>query len=192
MTYRPGFKAEAERIALEVRTELGLSVMDYLNVHALAAHLEIPIVGMSQLADGHAGFLQVFRHQEQDSFSALTLFTGTARIIVHNDSHHPHRQSSNISHEISHCLLEHPPAPLVSAEGCRHWNTQVEAEANWLGAALLVPREGGLCLVKRGWDVGRIAAHYEVSETLCRWRLQQTGILQQVERLARRWGKVRR
>jgi Zn-dependent peptidase ImmA (M78 family) len=148
--------------------------------------LEIPVVDMSQLANGQAGFLRVFRYHDQDSFSALTLFTGTTRLIVHNDSHHPHRQSSNIAHEISHCLLEHPPGPLVSAEGCRYWDPQLEAEAEWLGAALLVPRDGGLRLAKRGWDIGTIADHYNVSETLCRWRLQQTGVLKQIERLGRR------
>ena len=187
MTYRRGFKAEAERIALEARAELGLSATDALDVTALATHLEIPVLAMSSLcaSDGTSGFLDVLRFREQESFSALTLFTGTARLIVHNDSHHPHRQSSNIAHELSHCLLEHPPAPLVSDTGCRYWNPKFEAEADWLGAALLVPRDGGLCLAKRGWDLDRIAEHYNVSEPLCRWRLQQTGVIKQVERLAR-------
>src|SRR5436309_1157505 len=126
MTYRRGFKAEAERIALDARAELGLSAMDALDVFALATQLEIPVLAMSVLAssDGRCGFLEIFRVREQESFSALTLFTGTARLIVHNDSHHPHRRSSNIAHEISHCLLEHPPAPLVSDAGCRYWNPQ--------------------------------------------------------------------
>lgn len=176
---------------MEIRGELSLSPTDPLDVRELAIHLEIPLVGMSQLADGHPGFLNVFRHREQDSFSALTLFRGTSRIIVHNDSHHPHRQSSNIAHEISHCLLEHPPAPIMSAEGCRHWDPRLEAEADWLGAALLLPREGGLRLVKKGTSVEAIAEHYKVSETLCQWRLRQTGVLMQVQRQADRWG-VRR
>ena len=107
MTFRRGFKTEAERIALEIRAELGWSVMDALDVFAVAEQLAIPVVPMSALAGGSStnGFNRVFRTREQDSFSAITIFAGTARLIVHNDSHHPHRQSSNIAHELSHCIL---------------------------------------------------------------------------------------
>jgi Zn-dependent peptidase ImmA (M78 family) len=104
-------------------------------------------------------------------------------MIVHNDAHHPHRQASNISHEVSHCLLDHEPAPLLSVTGCRYWNDTFEAEADWLAGVLLVPRDGGLILMKRGWSVSTIAEHFGVSEHLCRWRLNQTGVMYQTRRL---------
>jgi Zn-dependent peptidase ImmA (M78 family) len=187
VTFRRGFKTEAERIAAEVRSELGLRPIDALDVNTLAEHFGLPIVPISRFDRDHARpeFLNVFQVREPDSFSALTLFTGTARLILHNDAHHPHRQKSDIAHEISHCLLEHQPAPVVSDEGCRHWNAVMEAEADWLGAALLVPRDGGLTWAKRGQNLDQIAEHYGVSEGLCRWRLHQTGVIQQLERLSR-------
>lgn len=190
MKYRRGFKTEAERIALDVRAELGLSATDPLDVFALAERWGIPVIPMSDLADGHGahGFLRLFRNKEQDSFSAVTIFNGPARLIVHNDSHHPYRQSSNIAHELSHCILEHPPASLRDHDsGCRAWNTTYEAEADWLGGTLLVPREGGLYYVKRAWGIGEIAERFRVSESLARWRINQTGIMQHAERFARRW-----
>lgn len=188
MTYRRGFKAEAERIAVEIRAELGLDLTDALDVHAVADHLGLPIVPLSGLSP-NGGFQAFFQYQDPESFSAITIFSGTARLIVHNDAHHPNRQHSNIAHEIGHCLLEHEPAPLVNEAGCRYWNDAFEAEADWLGGALLVPRDGGLCLAKRGWDIEQIAAHYGVSDVLCRWRLHQTGVIRQLERFAgrRRW-----
>ena len=190
MTFRRGFKTEAERISLEVRLELALSATDRLEVLVMAAHLGIPVIPMSALpeGDGQGGFLHVFRYREQESFSAVTIFKGDARLIVHNDSHHPHRQASNIAHEVSHCLLEHKPSPLVSDSGCRHWNAEFEAEADWLGGALLVPRDGALSFVRAGLSADEIAEHYGVSEALCRWRLNQTGVMQQMQRYARRWG----
>jgi hypothetical protein len=190
MKFRHGFKTDAERIALEIRAELGWSATDALDVFAVADHWAIPVVPMSVLADGCGtpGFHEVFRTCEQESFSAITIFTGTARLIVHNDSHHPHRQSSNIAHELSHCILEHEPTPLRDDDsGCRDWNGTYEAEADWLGGTLLIPREGGLHFVKAGWCIEEIAAHYRVSDQLAKWRLNQTGIMQHVERLARRW-----
>lgn len=43
MAYRYGFKAEAERLALEVRRELGLGTYAGLNPWTLADHLGIPV-----------------------------------------------------------------------------------------------------------------------------------------------------
>jgi Zn-dependent peptidase ImmA (M78 family) len=180
---RRGFKAAAERIAVEVRSELGLAMTDALSAHALADHLGVPLVALSAVPSTNgAGFRAFFQVTDPDSFSALTIFNGTARLIVHNDAHHPHRQASNICHEIAHCLLEHPPAPLLGDGGCRERNDTLEAEADWLGGALLVPREGGLSLIKRAWSVPEIADHYGVSEQLCRWRLNNTGVMRQARR----------
>jgi Zn-dependent peptidase ImmA (M78 family) len=185
MKFRRGFKTDAERTAMDIRAELGWSATDALDVFAVADQWGIPVVPMSGCCVH--GFHQVFQTCEQESFSAITIFTGTARLIVHNDSHHPHRQSSNIAHELSHCILEHEPAPLRDDDsGCRDWNASYEAEADWLGGTLLIPREGGLHFVKVGWSIEEIAAHYRVSEQLAKWRLNQTGVMQQVERLARR------
>ena len=185
MILRRGFKAEAERIAQEVRVELGLSATDQLDGRALGDHLGVPLIGLSALATRRGGidFRAFFQRTDPDTFSALTIFNGTARLILHNDAHHPHRQASNICHEVSHCILEHNPAPLLSETGCRHWNDTLESEADWLAGVLLVPRDGGLILIKRDWSIQEIAEHYGVSEHLCRWRLHQTGVMQQAKRL---------
>ena len=64
----------------------------------------------------------------------------------------------------------------------------VEAEADWLGGTLLVPRDGALSYVRARLSVVEIAAQYGVGETLCRWRLNQTGVIRQIQRYTRRWG----
>ncbi len=180
-----GFKAEAERIATEVRHELDLGPMDPLNSFSLAEHLAIPVVPMSALKRFAPGsdFAEFLALDIDDSFSAVTVFVGRRRFIVHNDSNHPNRQASDVAHEVSHTLLEHGPTPVLRSDGQRFWNPDVEDEATWLGAALLVPREGALALSKRNWTIERIAAHYQVSEQLTKWRIGQTGIPYQIERL---------
>jgi Zn-dependent peptidase ImmA (M78 family) len=186
VNFKRGFKAEAERIALEIRGELGLRPVDPLDSFRLAAHLEIPVYGLRQLRRFSANpvFINLFSGSEQDSFSAITVFIGTRRIIIHNETHAPTRQLSNLAHEISHCLLEHAPTP-ISSSGCRHWESDVEDEASWLGAALLVPREGALQLALKGCDISAIASTFRVSEVLCRWRIAQTGIPYQLQRRQR-------
>lgn len=112
MDLRRGFKSEAARLANEVRRDLGLGPLDRLDPRRLAQHLEIPIIALSELGSAHedAGYLL---SAEPNAFSAVTVFNGHRRIIVHNDSHSESRQNSNLSHELSHPLLLHEPAPAL-------------------------------------------------------------------------------
>ena len=156
----------------------------------LARHLAIPVLTMQQLgsyAKGAVDYCMYFSTADPDSFSAVTVFVQRhRRMIVHNENHHSNRQASNLSHEISHTLLEHAPTSVVGTNGQRFWDAEVEQEATWLGAALLVPREGALQLARDGANITEIAAHFGVSESLCSWRIVQTGIRQQIER-SKRW-----
>jgi len=187
VSLRRGFKAEAERISAEIREELDLGLLDRLDPLRLAEHLGIPVFTLRDIArsnGGGTGFLQTLRGIEQDAFSAVTIFLGDRRLIVHNDSHAPTRQASNITHELSHCILEHPPSPVLSPEGCRYWDARLEAEADFLAGALLVPRDGALALTKRRSPLASIAERYGVSEPLCRWRINETGVAIQAARWA--------
>lgn len=49
--YRHGFKAEAERLALEVRAELRVGVHDRLDPRELAKHLAIDILPLAALKE---------------------------------------------------------------------------------------------------------------------------------------------
>lgn len=185
---RRGFKAEAERIGADLRMEMRLALNDRLEPKDLAKHLAIPIVGLRGLAIvlSANGFVHYFSIVEPDSFSAITISQGYRRIIVHNDSHHPNRQRSNLAHELSHTILEHEAAPLADDDGQRFWDGEMEREANWLAAALLVPRDAAFTMVRSRKSFAEIAAHFGVSEELCTWRIRQTGILVQLTR-ATRW-----
>jgi len=184
-----GFKSNAERIAAEIRSELDLSDDARLEPLELAEHLAIPVFGLKEVSGlvPKNSFLRYFAVTDPESFSAVTIFKGYERVIVHNESHHPNRQASNLAHEVSHSLLEHAPAPVARADGQRYWDPEVEAEATWLGAALLVPRAGALSMAKADWTIGDIAANYGVSESLCRWRISQTGIAYQVQNWKKCW-----
>jgi Zn-dependent peptidase ImmA (M78 family) len=186
VTLRRGFKAEAERISAEVRREMNLSLEDRLDPSMLARHLCIPVIDIEMAARrlGKPDFGRYFLIEDVESLSAMTLFHGRKRIVLHNGSHAPTRQASNIAHEISHCLLEHIPGPVLRPDGCRYWNEGMEAEAAWLGGALLVPRIGALQHARAGLAVDQIARHFAVSSHLCRWRMNETGIAQQLRRYA--------
>ena len=184
-----GFKASAELIAQEARAELGLDGGGRLDPMSLAEHLAIPVFTINQIARlaPRNSFAHYFSVVDLDSFSAVTVFHGYKRFIIHNENHHPNRQASNLAHEISHTLLEHCPTPLSRQDGRRYWDGEVEEEATWLGAALLVPRDGALEMVKARRTIGQIALQYGVSELLCQWRIRQSGVDKQAARWRKFW-----
>ena len=51
MTLKRGFKADAERRALQLRAELGLSPADILDIGQLAKHRRVAIVSAEELVD---------------------------------------------------------------------------------------------------------------------------------------------
>lgn len=186
---RHGFKTEAEALAKEVRAELGLAKLDRLDPHQLARHLDIPVVGLSELPEDLPG-AQYFLSVERGAFSAVTVFRRRRRVIMHNDSHSPARQNSNLTHELAHGLLLHESAPaLDSLTGCRNWNDTNESEAAWLGGVLLVTKDMALA-VARGWLTRKQALEqFGVSKRMLDWRLDMTGANKRVARERARWEK---
>ncbi|WP_051038192.1 ImmA/IrrE family metallo-endopeptidase [Thalassoporum mexicanum] len=149
MALRRGFKTEANEYAREYREELGLPAHSHLCPWELAELLDIPIISISELDSEHNNYdlekhVNYLTNIDYKCFSAVTVFDGYRRIIVHNDSHSPKRQSSNVAHELAHGILQHPPTVPFSECGCRNLNKEIEDEANWLGPALLISEEAAL------------------------------------------------
>ena len=126
---RPGFKAEAERIALDLRGELGLGPADRLDPRALAAHLGIPVVPLPELGGDGATDASVARLLDPEAgFSALTVCAGPRRLIVYNQRHPPGRRASSLAHELAHVILDHPAGPVFDQDRARLWDEEMEAE----------------------------------------------------------------
>ena len=166
---------------MEVRAELELNPFEPLNCLDLAAHYSIPVVALSELKSDGAQPESIRRLQSNAArFSALTVCAGTRRLIVFNHRHPPGRQANSLAHELSHVILEHPPAPAVGEGGCRYWDGRLEDEADWLAATLLVPREAALRWIRGGRTIEDGANHFGVSVALFKWRVNSTGVARQV------------
>src|SRR5579863_8848595 len=159
--FRRGFKSEAERISLSVREELGLDRMDSLNCLELCKQFGIPVLTITELRNLGARSTSIIHLQsDQAGFSALTVCAGTKRLIVYNPSHPPGRRANSLAHELSHIILEHPLAPALGAGGCRRWDRDLEDEANWQGATLLVPRDAAFAWLWNGGSIEDGARHF--------------------------------
>ncbi len=182
---RRGFQTEAKWIAKQVRDDLGLSLTDPLDPWRLAELLDIPLLRLSEFQESAEGAYRYFREQGRSVFSAVTVFYGTRRLIVHNDSHSPGRQASNVWHELAHGLLLHTPTPVLDDKGCRYWSKKIEEEADWLSGVLLVPDEAAIAVVKSGMDLDQAALYYGVSDQMMTFRINVSGARKRVQRFSR-------
>lgn len=170
MPFRRGFKAEANRIAVRIREQMGLGVIDPIEPEAICVEFDIELIAMSTLdCDCSA-----FRGSQKGCFSAVTVPCGARIAIVHNDFHHPYRQRSNICHELAHCFLGHQCVPPLTSDGERARDGGIEAEANYLAGSLLVTNEAALHIVKNAL-VPSAQRLYGVSRQMLEYRLRVSG-----------------
>jgi Zn-dependent peptidase ImmA (M78 family) len=180
---RRGFKTESEADANRLRRELGLRHTDRLDPFALAEYLGVPLFPLQRLMTYGASPLAVafFKGAGRRVLSAATVTDDCGySVVVYNERHADVRQCSNVCHELSHIILFHEPAKLFDAHGRRYWDREREDEASWMGATLLIPRQGLLTLLERGAGVNDIAANFGVSAPLASWRVQMTGVRRQL------------
>jgi Zn-dependent peptidase ImmA (M78 family) len=179
-----GFKAEAERLAIKLRRELGLSAFDRFDPRALAAHLGYRVVTLSDLIPEGAAAESVayFTTTAPELVSAITIADGEARLIVENHRHSSSRRSSSLTHELAHIVLGHQPGPALGVGGCRCWNKKDEEEADCLASTLLVPRPAAVHFARHRTLTQVAANNMGVSVAMMEWRMNSTGALAQAKR----------
>lgn len=185
MKLRRGFKSEANATSREVRSDLGLAADDPLCPFRTADLIDVEVLKLSAYRDvlpTETAYLMQSR--DRIVLSAMTACIGSNRCIIYNDALPLTRSRADIMHEISHMLLMHPPHRLCAETGGRHYDAELEEEANWLGPALLVSEEAALAIAQSGTDVQRAAARFQVSPMLMRMRLNVTGAMKRAVRAA--------
>ena len=176
---RRGFKADAERRSISARESLELSTTAPLCPWALAEALGVMVFGADEL-DLEVEHADQLLQRDPDSWSGMTLHDQGTHVVVLNSSHPRTRQTATLMHEMAHITLGHTPAEVtVSPSGLvllSDYSAEQEDEADWLGAALLLPEAALLQERSRGISPGVIALTYGVSEALCQWRCRMTGV----------------
>ena len=185
---RRGFKAEAERRAAAAREALGIPPNSPIDPWSYAVQLNVRVLDFTKLGlpPKDASQLTVV---DGDSWSAMTLMLEGIFAIVLNPAHKITRQRNDLMHELAHVELSHAPVRVeVSETGLlllSDYSDEQEQEADWLAAALLLPRDGLIQMRSARQSSADIANRYGVSEALCEWRLRMTGVDVQLQRAYR-------
>jgi Zn-dependent peptidase ImmA (M78 family) len=105
-------------------------------------------------------------------------------VAVCNPCNEAPRTNSDIAHELAHILLDHDVREIQQLAGHTFLtcNPEQEEEANWLAGCLLLPRPLLLREVYAGTDPETLAAKYQVSLRMARFRLNASGVLLQARR----------
>ena len=171
-----GFKAQANRIAIGIRHQLGLAEYAPINVRELAAYLNFRIIPLSAFKERCAEQVSQLKNRDGGQFSAARVYFGEGHgMIIVNDDHSLARQNSDMAHEIGHALLGHPLGNLSSMMSCRDFNQDLEDEANHLAGHLLIPNEAAKHIININMGNNSAQASYGVSRQMLNWRLNTSG-----------------
>jgi Zn-dependent peptidase ImmA (M78 family) len=179
---RRGFKAEAERLATQVRADAGMGPHDRLEIERLVRHLGASIRAADELVT--RAKLERLEQMQPGAFSAATFDLNGRMVIVTNPLAEEERRRSDVSHEVAHLLLNHQVKEVEQIGRMSFFtcDAEEEQEATWLAGCLLLPRELLLRSLRRGMDGNAIAAANTVSTQMANFRLRTTGVLVQARR----------
>lgn len=180
MTLPRGFKANAEREAARLRSEMGLQDRDRVTAQQLADHVGARIVSGDELVDIER--LHELERLQAYSFSAATFEINDKKVIVTNPIRTTGRLASDIAHEVSHIILKHSLSEVRELAGMpfRTCQPDEEEQATAMGGTLLLPRPLLIAAARRSMTPETIAETFGTTVELARWRYNTTGVARQV------------
>lgn len=180
MTLPRGFRAQAERLATELRDAIGAPLVERLDLDALASHVRATVLPATDLVPPER--LREIESIQAFAFSACTFEIGGRPFIVFNPLHRTERTASDVAHELGHIVLEHEISEVQYIDGVpfRTCRPDQEEEATTLAGALLLPRPLLLAAARNGQTPEEVANQLGVTAEMARYRWNTTGVARQV------------
>lgn len=180
--FERGFKSWCENTAESLRRKLGKRTYEPLCPFELAKALQVEVWDFSNVEGLSQEAVRHLTSQAGDEWSAVTVHSDERLVVVLNPRHSSARKASNLMHELAHVIREHKPGSMVASEAgfmLRTFDEQQEAEAEWLSAALLLPRAALTYCHVRQIPAEQVLADYGVSQKMLRYRTGVTGVNRQ-------------
>ncbi|HZD52429.1 MAG TPA: ImmA/IrrE family metallo-endopeptidase [Woeseiaceae bacterium] len=179
-----GFKSGCEQASRRYRKRLGVSLQDPLPYRQLAHELDVLLWTPADVPGLDEDTVRQLAVTGAGSWSAVTVRLDGKHVVVVNSAENENRIPRNVVHELAHIILGHSASRVDISEDGHLWlstyGQDQEQEADWLSAALLLPRDGLLPAWARHRNVRAVATQFRVSHELARWRLNMTGVVRQV------------
>lgn len=175
-----GFKKWAEEQARHWRELLNLHPCAPLPSALLADHLHVKFIGPADINGITAEMLSVLLGSGAHEWSAAAFRQGEGHVVIENSTHSIQRREATRMHEMAHIICRHEPTAIGATPGSiflmRGFDAEQEAEADWLGACLHLPRSALSWAIKNGFDSERISGLFLASDEMVRYRVNITGL----------------
>jgi len=183
--FKRGFKTWADKKSISIRLDLGLYASSHLSAFDLCKHLGIPVYLPNEISGLSNNHLDHLLNAGSNSWSAVTIpLENNKHMIIHNPTHSPARQQSNLMHELAHILCGHTVSQDILDTGLtrllRCHNDEQEKEAEWFGGCLQLPRVALVYCLKKNMSLDQIATYYNSSKEMVEFRLNMSGAKKQV------------
>lgn len=183
-----GFKTKAEKMAIEARALVGLPETAPLPAKRLAKALGIVVMGPEEIPGMPESLATQMLFDFAANWSGVTIPVEGQTLIIHNTTHIPARQESDVMHELAHILCKHEPAKIEPPGklpwASRSFDPEQEEQAAWLGGCLQIPRAALVDSLSRRLDNSAIALRFGASPEMVRFRRNTSGVDQQLARRA--------
>lgn len=170
MKLESAFRARCERIAVDLRYEVGRRPTAPLPAQVILDKLEIGVITPDQIPRITSEQAYLLNNAD-DWFGALLPFQ-PPQIVVHPHQS-PSRLQSTLMHEIAHVILEHPYIGF-DEHGLPLRDVRCEIEATHLGGCMQLPRLAVRWAVDRRMTVEQTAVHFAASLEMVRYRANLT------------------
>ena len=153
VAFQRGFKSRANKIALGLRSQLGLSKTAPLDPRDVLHRFSIRIVPLSEFQRACPGETAALL-SHTGGFSAMLLQVEPGkRIVIHNDSHSLETTSQQLGSRTGSRPTGPPRREIVCmGDLARRTDSLVEAEAAYLGGCILVSNEAAYRIAFSGID----------------------------------------
>lgn len=186
MVVRRGFKAWCERAAANMRALHGLAVTAPLPAKLVAGQQGVLVLPITEIPNLSGACIRQLTQVDPASWSAATIISPKAKLIIYNPAHTYGRQSNSIMHEMAHIICGHEAAKTEFLPNgimmLKAYDKVQEEEADLLAATLLLPRVALVSILSSGSQIEEAAAQYGVSVELLKMRLQRAGVYMQFKR----------
>lgn len=175
-----GFKSEAEKMACEARALVGLHESAPLPARTLAKAMGVVVMGPREIPGIPEPLVTQMLFDFAKNWSGVTIPVEGQTLIIHNTTHIPARQESDVMHELAHILCNHKPArvdpPGKLPWASRSFDSEQEEQAAWLGGCLQIPRPALVASISQRLDNLAIAIRYGASPEMVRFRRNTSGV----------------
>ena len=174
-----GFKTQVERLAEDIRRDMGLGFAEKMDAIDLAEHAGATVRRADELTS--RAKLEELESLQPGAFSACTFHIRGQPIVVYTPLASSGRTQSDIAHEVAHILLKHEVQTVQQLDGINFFtcDPDEEQEANWAAGCLLLPRKLLYQAVRRGLSSNEVAIQYGVSKSMADFRIRATGVQRQ-------------